>query len=174
MMGGGNKQKMKMLGKKGAVLAVLLLVMLVGSASAWTVLTGATGGGVHGTIKKAEATIDNAGWIDLGNVGSGYSFSASDSGNVTVINAKELNVTFSVTGLDSSEKAVMVSGSLKIVRVGVAVLGTIDLTAGTLDTISTMLPEGTHEIRYEVSGVATYPAADKFVEFLVNVGVKTP
>jgi len=165
---------MKMLGKKGILTTLLLAAMLVASVSAWTVLSGATGAGARGTVEQAEATVDNAGWIELGSIGSGYSFSASETGNVTVTNAKELDFTFSVSGLGSGEKAVMVSGTLTIVEPGVAVLGTIDLTATTLGNVTATLADGTHTIRYDVAGVAGYPSADKYVEFLVDVAAETP
>jgi len=163
---------MKMLGKKGILTTMLLATLLVGSVSAWSVLSGATGAGAQYTIEKAEASVGNAGWITIGSVGSGYDFSGTASGSVTVINAKELVVTFSVTNYEAAEWEAIASGTLTITETGVAQLGTIDLTS--LSTVQVTLAEGLHTIRYDVAGVAGYPSADQPVEFLVEIAVETP
>jgi len=163
---------MKMLSKKGILTTMLLATLLVGSVSAWTVLSGATGAGARGTIEMAEATVGSAGWIELGSVGSGYDFSGTASGSVTIINAKELVVTFSVTEYEAAEWEAIASGTLTITETGVAEIGTIDLTA--LSTVTVTLEAGAHTIRYDVAGVAGYPESDQPVEFLVAVTVDTP
>lgn len=163
---------MKSLGKKGILTTLLLMAILVTSVSAWTVLTGATGAGAKYTVKKAEASVGNAGWITIGNVGSGYSFTGTGSGTVTITNAKELVVTFSVTNYEQAEWEAIASGTLTITETGVAQLGVIDLTA--LSTVTVTLADGAHTIRYDVAGVAGYPVADQYVEFLVVVDVATP
>jgi len=167
---------MRMLGKKGVLTALLLLALLVGSVSAWTVLTGATGAGARGTIEKAEATVGSAGWIELGSIGSGYPFSFTTTGtdSLTINNAAELVVTFSVTGLDTGEQAAMASGTLAITVEGLGTK-TINLKAALpLATRTFTVAEGTWDIKYDVDGVAGYPEADQYVEFLVAVDVATP
>lgn len=163
---------MKMLGKRGILTTLLLTTLLVGSVSAWTVLSGATGAGAKYTIKKAEASVGNAGWIEIGNVDSGESFSGTGSGSVTITNAVELVVTFSVTEYEQAEWEAIESGTLTITETGVAELGTIDLTA--LSTVQVTLAEGAHTIRYDVDGVAGYPSVEQYVEFLVAIDVETP
>ena len=163
---------MKILGKKGVLAALVLTVMLIGSVGAWTVLTGATGAGAQMTIEKAEATVGNAGWISLGSIGSGYEFTGTASGTITITNAKELVVTFSVTEYEAAEWEAIDSGILTITETGVAEIGTIDLTS--LSTVQVTLATGAHTIRYDVAGVAGYPVADQYVEFLVDVTVDTP
>jgi len=167
---------MKMLGKKGILTTMLLATLLVASVSAWTVLTGATGAGARGTIEQAEATVSSAGWIELGSIGSGYpfSFTATGTDSLTITNAAELVVTFSVTGLDTGEQAAMASGTLAITVEG---LGTkiINLKAALpLATRTFTVAAGTWDIKYDVDGVAGYPASDQYVEFLVEVAVDTP
>jgi len=161
-----------MLGKKGILTTMLLATLLVASVSAWSVLSGATGAGAQYTIEKADATVGNAGWIVIGSIGSGYDFSGTAEGSVTVINAKELVVTFSVTNYEQAEWEAIASGTLTITETGVAQLGTIDLTS--LSTVTVTLADGAHTIRYDVDGVAGYPASDQYVEFLVAVAVDTP
>ena len=165
---------MKMLGKKGVLTTLLLLALLVGSVSAWTVLTGATGAGAKYTIETAEATVTNAQWIPIAPnpIGSGYPFSGTAQGYITITNAKELVVTFSVTNYEQAEWEAIASGTLTITETGVAQVGVIDLTA--LSTVQVTLAEGFHTIRYDVAGVAGYPASDQYVEFLVAVDVATP
>ena len=173
MIGGGKKTKMKSLSKKGVLAALLLITMLVGSVGAWTVLTGATGSGTRGTIEQAEATVSSAGWIELGSIGSGYSFSFTTTGtdSLTINNAKELVVTFSVTGLDTGEQAAMASGTLAITVEG---LGTKTINLKALVTRTFTVAEGTWDIQYDVAGVAAYPMTDVPVDFRVLVTVTTP
>jgi len=163
---------MKMLSKNVTLVSVLLIAMLVSSVSAWTVLTAATGSGVRMDIEAAEATVVSSGWIELGDIGSGYDFSGTASGTITITNAKELVVTFSITDYVAEEWQAIDSGTLTITETGVAQLGTIYLTA--LSTVQVTLAEGTHTIRYDVAGVAGYPEGDQYVEFLVAVTVTTP
>lgn len=165
---------MKMLGKKGILTTLLLVTLLVGSVSAWTVLTAETGAGAKYTVSVAEASVGNAGWIPItpNPIGSGYEFTGTASATITITNAKELVVTFSITEYEAAEWEAIASGTLTITETGIAEIGTINLIS--LSAVQVTLAEGTHTIRYDVVGVAGYPVADQYVEFLVAVDVATP
>jgi hypothetical protein len=157
--------------KKLGLVALLMVALMVSSVAAWTVIDGGIGAGGQLTVEKAEVTVGNAGWINLGDVGSGKDFSGSGAGSITIINAKELVVTFAIDGLDADEQAAIDSGILRI-WIGETEINSIDLLATA--PVSVTVLEGSYTITYSAAGVAAYPEADVSVEFLVTVTVETP